>query len=199
MIDNIKIRKIKTIDQYNQYCDLVEAYINIDKYSAIVETIIILIEEYDNRIDICPDLDPIELLQSLLSEHNLSILRLSQELDIDFEILNLIINKNLRITDDIIQKLCDKFKLRLEAFNRYYILSPSIDLIVKFDQCLDGSYKGVLSSFPNIMSTANTLEALKNNLLEQLYLNIKFLEDKNINIEYYKESFNNSTNISLYL
>ncbi|MDD3728664.1 MAG: hypothetical protein PHN40_10030, partial [Dysgonamonadaceae bacterium] len=67
----LKYTVIKDIDQYTNYCDILEELLLEDKRETEeeVELLTLLIEKWDDEHTTFNDADPIELLKALMREH----------------------------------------------------------------------------------------------------------------------------------
>ena len=73
MKSRLKYKIIKSKKQYKAYCDLLEQLILQNKKSEIdeIELLTYLIEKYDEEQYTIPEVDPIQLLKSLMTDHSL--------------------------------------------------------------------------------------------------------------------------------
>ncbi len=76
--NNMKFKRVRSLEQYNEYCNLYEDLImkSKTKDSEEIDLLELLIEDYDNRvieaIGIKEAMTPVELLQYLLEKNNLA-------------------------------------------------------------------------------------------------------------------------------
>lgn len=80
----------------------------------------LLIEKWDNEHSSLMDLNPIELLKSLMTEHGLKSRDLAEILGLSKGTVSKILNYHKGLSKETIRKLADYFKLSQEAFNRSY-------------------------------------------------------------------------------
>lgn len=123
--DNEKyLRKIiiKTKEQYNEYCEILEnlVYLENQNMQDEVELLTLLIEKWDNEHNSLMDLNPIELLKSLMTENNMKSKDLVEILGLSKGTVSKILNYHKGLSKETIRKLADYFKLSQEAFNRQY-------------------------------------------------------------------------------
>lgn len=121
----MKYKKIATIEQYNKYCNLHEKYGLIDavKYKDELELLEILIEEYDNRgSNYIKKLDPVQLLDSIMQEENISKAELARDLGTTRQLISDILRYRRNISKNMVTKLSERFAMRPEAFSRPYEL-----------------------------------------------------------------------------
>lgn len=121
----LKYTVIKSIEQYNTYCNLLEELVmregNIVQDE--IELLSLLIEKWDSEYNSYKDLNPIELLKALMKENNLIANDLVDILDLSKGTISKILNYNKGLSKDTIRKLSDNFKVSQEAFNRVYKLN----------------------------------------------------------------------------
>ena len=105
---------IKTEKQYKNYCDVLEEMIQkVDSaYEDEIELLTLLIEKWDNDHNSFSDLNPVELLKSLMEENNLKAADLT---------------RILRLSKETIRKLSQYFQVSQEAFNRPYKLKNEVN------------------------------------------------------------------------
>lgn len=128
-METLKYTVIKNIEQYKNYCDILEQLVlNENKTSKDeIELLTLLIEKWDNEHSTFGDLDPIELLKALMVEHGLKAKDLVSILDLSKGTISKILNYHKGLSKDTIRKLSDFFKLSHEAFNRPYRLSYEVN------------------------------------------------------------------------
>lgn len=122
----MKYKVIKTIKQYNEYCDTHEQLLrngeehNIDE----LELLEVLIADYDRKAEkkSIGKLNPVELLRSLLKDAGLTQMQFSTELGISKQLLSDVLNYRRGISKELVRKLAAFFAMKQEAFNRAYDL-----------------------------------------------------------------------------
>ncbi|MEO7446564.1 MAG: transcriptional regulator [Ferruginibacter sp.] len=82
----------------------------------------LLIEKYDLEHNSFDDADPIELLKSLMKDHKMKAVDLSNLLDVSEGLVSDMLNYKKGLSKDTIRILSERFKLNQEAFNRTYEL-----------------------------------------------------------------------------
>ncbi|HVX00924.1 MAG TPA: helix-turn-helix domain-containing protein [Candidatus Babeliaceae bacterium] len=82
----------------------------------------LLIEKWDEAHNTFDELDPIQLLQSLIKEHQLKAKDLAAVLNISKGYISDILNYKKGLSKDVIRKLAAHFKISQEALNRPYKL-----------------------------------------------------------------------------
>lgn len=127
---NIPYKVIRSDKQYYAYADILEELTMVKKktkaHQDTIDLLTLLIETYDAEMH--PeedDIDPVEMLKSLMADHKLKAVELAEELGISKSLLSDILNYRRGFSKMVIRKLADRFKLRQEAFNRPYKLLPS--------------------------------------------------------------------------
>jgi len=124
----MKYKRIHSIDQYNNYCNQYEELMikNSKKYSEELDLLELLIEDYDNRtiesIGNNEDMNPVEILQYLMDENQISKAELARQLDVSRQLITEILNYKRNISKKMIIKLTDRFKMQPIAFSREYEL-----------------------------------------------------------------------------
>ena len=129
-MDTIQYKVIKTVAQYNKYCDILETLVESNKMTKAIqdeiELLNLLIEKYDEENNSFDELDPIELLKGLMKEHKLKAVDLSNLLDVSEGLVSDILNYKKGLSKETIRILADRFKLNQEAFNRPYELQVTV-------------------------------------------------------------------------
>jgi HTH-type transcriptional regulator/antitoxin HigA len=125
----MKYKIIKTERQYDKYCKVLEDLVfkNRKKDKDEIELLTLLIEKYDDENYPTPELDPIELLKSLMDEHKMKAKDLVEILNLSKGTVSKILNYQTGLSKETIRKLSERFKLNQEAFNRPYRLKDPIN------------------------------------------------------------------------
>lgn len=128
-METLKYTIIKNKEQYYKYCNSLEELLVLDDNSVQdeVELLTLLIEKWDNEHNSLKDLSPIEMLNELMTEHNLKAKDLVDILCISKGTVSKILNCNKGLSKDIIRKLSEYFKVSQEGFNRPYKLVNGIN------------------------------------------------------------------------
>ena len=125
-METLQYKIIKSDAQYNRYCDALEALVDSGKKTKAVQDAIellnLLIEKYDAEHNSFDDADPIELLKSLMKDHKMKAVDLSNLLDVSEGLVSDILNYKKGLSKETIRILSERFKLNQEAFNRPYEL-----------------------------------------------------------------------------
>ena len=128
-METLKYTIIKTEEQYNNYCDALENLLvkNDSKYMDEIELLTLLIEKWDNEHNSFNDLNPVELIKSLMDENNLKATDLIKVLGLSKGTVSKILNYHKGLSKDTIRKLSEHFKVSQEAFNRPYKLKNEVN------------------------------------------------------------------------
>ncbi len=118
----LKYSIIKNGEQYDKYCDILEELVSSENENIQdeIELLNLLIEKWDNEHNSLMDLNPIELLKSLMTENNLKPKDLVEILDLSKGTVSKILNYQKGLSKETIRKLANYFKISQEAFNRPY-------------------------------------------------------------------------------
>jgi len=129
MTARLKYKIIKTERQYNKYCKALELMLvkNLKSNVDEIELLTMLIEKYDDEQYTLPSLDPIQLLKSIMLEHNLKAKDLTTILGITKGTVSKILNYQKGLSKETIRNLSNYFKMNQEAFNRPYKLKDPIN------------------------------------------------------------------------
>ncbi|ALO17384.1 putative transcription regulator containing HTH domain protein [Salinivirga cyanobacteriivorans] len=128
-MEALKFTVIKTIEQYNDYCNILDDLISKDeiKFQDEIELLTLLIEKWDSENNSFKDSDPIEILKAIMDEHELKAKDLVSILGLTKGTISKILNYQKGLSKDTIRKLSDHFKISQEAFNRPYRLKNEIN------------------------------------------------------------------------
>lgn len=128
-METLKFTIIKSKEQYDNYCCIIEELITKDniKTHDEIELLTLLIEKWDNEHNTLNDSDPIEILKSLMAEHDLKSKDLVDILSLTKGTISKILNYNKGLSKDTIRKLSDYFKVSQETFNRPYRLINEVN------------------------------------------------------------------------
>ena len=123
-METLKYTLIKSNEQYDKYCNILENLIVQDNtiFQDEIELLTFLIEKWDEEHDTLKDLNPVELIKALMAEHNLKVNDLIDILGLSKGTVSKILNYHKGLSKDSIRKLSDHFKVTQEAFNRPYQL-----------------------------------------------------------------------------
>lgn len=80
----------------------------------------LLIEKWDKEHNIFADLDPVQILRSLMKDHNLKSYQIAELLDVSEGLVSDILHYRKGFSKESIRILSEHFKVSQEAFNRPY-------------------------------------------------------------------------------
>lgn len=128
-METLKYLVIKDQEQYDKYCQTLENLIteNETKFQDEIDLLTLLIEKWDNEHNTFADSDPIELLKSIMDDHNIKAKDLVGILGLSKGTISKILNYQKGLSKDTIRKLSEHFKLSQEAFNRPYKLINEVN------------------------------------------------------------------------
>lgn len=122
----LKYKVIKSREQYDEYCQLVEQLVSqgavTPELEEEIELLTVLIEKYDQENNSFEEVDPIQLLVSLMEEHSLKAKDLVNILKVSKGLVSDILNYKKGLSKEVIRKLADHFSMNQDAFNRPYKL-----------------------------------------------------------------------------
>ena len=124
----LKYKIIKTEEQFANYCDILEELLLKDDsiLEDEIELLKLLIEKWDKEHTSFDDLNPVELVKSLMEENNLKAADLTRILGLSKGTISKILNYYKGLSKDTIRKLSEYFKVSQEAFNRPYKLKNEV-------------------------------------------------------------------------
>lgn len=126
-METLKFTIIKSREQYDNYCAILENLISQGKSEDEIELLTLLIEKWDREHNSFSDSDPVELIKELMSDHNLKAKDLGDILDLSKGTISKILNYHKGLSKDTIRKLSGYFKVSQEAFNRPYRLKSEVN------------------------------------------------------------------------
>jgi len=123
----MKYKVIKNLNQYNKYCKIHEELFLTDfkKDQDEIELLEVLIEDFDSKYkkEEFSDLNPVELLKTLLADSNLSQVEFSKQIKTSRQLVNDVLNYRRNISKELVIKLAKFFAMSQEAFSRPYDLA----------------------------------------------------------------------------
>src|SRR6058998_2993617 len=110
IMETLKYKVIKTEKQYDEYCRILHDldFSNRKKSKKVEEEIdllTLLIEKYDEEHNIFDELDPVELLKSIMKDHQLKSVDLAKKLKVSPGLISDILNYKKGFSKDIIRRL----------------------------------------------------------------------------------------------
>lgn len=121
----LKYTVIKSEEQYYEYCNLLEEIDFSDKAEERedeIELLTLLIRTWDDEHRPAPEMDPVKLIKSLMSDHELSQNDLAQIAGVGKSYISEILNYKKRMSKKVIRNIAEHFKVQQEALNRHYRL-----------------------------------------------------------------------------
>jgi HTH-type transcriptional regulator/antitoxin HigA len=122
----LKYKVITNKTQYKEYSNALEDLLfsgEKDRNTKDeIALLTLLIEKWDADHNTFEDLDPVELIRSLMEDHKMKSKDLVDILEISKGYVSDILNYKKGLSKDVIRKLAEHFKLSQEAFNRTYKL-----------------------------------------------------------------------------
>jgi HTH-type transcriptional regulator/antitoxin HigA len=125
---NLEYTVIKSPEQYNQYCNLLEKLLEGPQNQLVedkADLLTLLIEKWDEEHTTFKKSNPVELLQFIMQEHKMNATALADILGVSKGLISDILNYKKGFSKEIIRKLAERFKVRQEAFNREYQLKTT--------------------------------------------------------------------------
>jgi len=128
-METLKYTIIKSKEQYDEYCNILEELIAVDNAEIQDETelLTLLIGKWDSENNSLVDLDPIELLKAMMIENNLKAKDLVVILGLSKGTISKILNYQKGLSKSTIRKLSIHFRVSQEAFNRPYKLINEVN------------------------------------------------------------------------
>ncbi|TVR76739.1 MAG: helix-turn-helix domain-containing protein [Chitinophagaceae bacterium] len=123
-MEKLKYTVIKDEHQYIHYCDILESLLSKESEDLVdeIELLELLIQKWDEEHYSNIELNPVELLKTLMEENQLNQNDLAGILGLTKGTASKILNYQKGFSKETIRKLSAYFKLSQEAFNRPYAL-----------------------------------------------------------------------------
>jgi HTH-type transcriptional regulator/antitoxin HigA len=123
---DLKYTVIKNRRQYDEYCRIIDHLLELDRATRQqeeeVKLLTVLIEKWDADHNQLKHLDPVQIIHSLMKDHNLTASDLTHIMEISKSYVSEILNYKKGLSKEVIRKLATHFKMNQEAFNRPYLL-----------------------------------------------------------------------------
>jgi HTH-type transcriptional regulator/antitoxin HigA len=128
-METLKYAIIKTEEQYIKYCSILEELLLMENsvFEDEIELLTLLIEKWDNEHNTFNELNPVELIKSLMEENNLKAVDLVKILGLSKGTISKILNYHKGLSKETIRRLSEHFKVSQEAFNRPYELVNEVN------------------------------------------------------------------------
>lgn len=133
-MEKLKYKIIKTEDQYQEYISKLEELLVAEPENSIqeeIELLTLLIEKWDEEHNLFELVDPIQLIHSLMIEHQLKHKDLVGILGVSKGLVSDILNYKKGLSKEIIRTLSKYFSLSQETFNRPYQLKIYTNPIIQ--------------------------------------------------------------------
>lgn len=131
-METLKYKVITSKAQYKAYTIALENLIfpgSKDRNTKDeIALLTVLIEKWDTEHNTFDDLDPVQLIHSLMDDHAIKAKDLVELLNISKGYVSDILNYKKSLSKDIIRKLAGHFKMSQEAFNRPYKLAAPANM-----------------------------------------------------------------------
>ncbi len=131
-INHMKYRVIDSDTQYENYSDVLENLVFSSPITPEIQDEInlltLLIETYDKQKSHFRNLDPVQLLKSLLAEHKMKAADLARKLQVSEGLVSDILKYKKGMSKKTIRAVAELFKMQQEAFNRPYTTSGTSEL-----------------------------------------------------------------------
>ncbi|MFM1933951.1 MAG: hypothetical protein RL360_831 [Bacteroidota bacterium] len=128
----MKYRVIDSDTQYENYCDVLENLVFSSPITPEIQDEInlltLLIETYDKQKNHFRNLDPVQLLKSLLAENKMKAADLARKLQVSEGLVSDILKYKKGMSKKTIRAVAELFKMQQEAFNRPYTTSGTSEL-----------------------------------------------------------------------
>jgi HTH-type transcriptional regulator/antitoxin HigA len=122
----LKYKVIKNKIQYKKYSNTLEDLVfsgSKNKNTKDEITLLtLLVEKWEAEHNTFEEVDPVNLLHSLMDDHNMKAKDLVELLEVSKGYVSDILNYKKGLSKDVIRKLAAHFKLSQETFNRPYKL-----------------------------------------------------------------------------
>lgn len=116
---------IKNEEQYYEYCDRLEELVfseETGEHEDEIELLTLLIRTWDDEHRLVPEMDPIELVKSLMESHGLNQTELAEIAGIGKSYMSEILNYKKRMSSKVIRNIANHFKIQQSALNKEYPL-----------------------------------------------------------------------------
>lgn len=129
----LKYTIIKNRKQYDRYCKILEEILihDLPEMQDEIDLLTLLIEKWDMEHKTIHDINPVELLKSLMEEHHLKAKELAEILQLSKGTVSKILNYHKGLSKDTIRRLSGYFKLSQDAFNRPYKLINQVNKLYR--------------------------------------------------------------------
>ena len=134
-MERLKYTIIRSKQQYNKYCKLLEILLDSGSKNKLIreeiDLLTLLVEKWDAEHSTLKEVDPIRLLHSLMVDHGMKAKDLVELLGMSKGYISDILHYKKGLSKDVIRKLAERFKLSQDAFNRPYKLISAVNTRLK--------------------------------------------------------------------
>lgn len=125
---HLKYTVIRSQEQYDKYCVILEELVFESSATAQdeIELLTLLIEKWDAEHRTVGDADPIEILKTLMQEHDLKAKDMALILGLSKGTVSKILNYHKGFSKETIRKLSAFFKVSQETFNQPYKIGHEV-------------------------------------------------------------------------
>lgn len=113
----MKYKVIKSKEQYNQYCVIIEQLLTTNSNADEIELVTLLIESWDREHDTFGLADNVTLLRFLMQEHGLRHTDLADIVGVGRTQITDILNNKRTIPNGMARRLAEHFKVFKNAFD----------------------------------------------------------------------------------
>jgi HTH-type transcriptional regulator / antitoxin HigA len=128
-METLKYKVIKSKEQYNKYCKMLEILLDSGSKSRLIadeiDLLTLLIEKWDEEHNTLHEVDPVRLLHSFMADHNIKAKDLADLMGMSKGYISDILHYKKGLSKEVIRKLAERFKVSQEAFNRPYKLKSA--------------------------------------------------------------------------
>lgn len=120
---SLKYTVIKNEEQYYQYCEILEKLVfqkGEDEHEEEIELLTLLIDTWDREHQFDTELDPVQLIKSLMREHGLKQKDLASIAGIRKSTISEILNYKKGLSNNVIRNIASHFNILQESLNKPY-------------------------------------------------------------------------------
>ncbi|MGM0587769.1 MAG: helix-turn-helix domain-containing protein [Bacteroidota bacterium] len=124
-MSELKYTIIKSEDQYKEYSQILKELVFSESQQDLeeeVELLTLLIEDWDRRHPLGPELDPVELVKAYAEEHGINQTELAEIAGVNRSYMSEMLNYKKRLSRNVVTRLAEYFNIQQEALNRTYPL-----------------------------------------------------------------------------
>ena len=130
-METLKYKIIRSKEQYNKYCKMLEILLDSGSKNKLIadeiDLLTLLVEKWDEEHSTLHEVDPIRMLHSFMADHNMKAKDLADILGMSKGYVSDILHYKKGLSKEVIRKLAERFKVSQEAFNRPYKLKSAVN------------------------------------------------------------------------